>query len=135
MGSMQGNVHRWVRLEGLCVFLATLGMYHRFGFEWSVFLLFFLAPDLSMFAYMRGPRFGAAVYNAAHSYVGPVLLLAGAAWLDAALYQPALIWIAGIGFYRAAGFGLKYPDSFEHTHLGPVPFNLPHFLKGLLVKN
>jgi len=132
---MQERVRRWLRLEELCVLLAAAAMYHRFGFEWDIFLFFFMAPDLSMFAYMRGPKFGAAVYNAAHSYVGPVLLLAGAAWLDDALYQPALIWIANIGFCRAAGFGLKYPDGFEHTHLGTVPFNLLNFLKCLLFKN
>jgi hypothetical protein len=32
----------------------------------------------------------------------------------------AIIWIPHIGFARALGNGLKYPDAFRHTHLTPM---------------
>lgn len=32
----------------------------------------------------------------------------------------ALIWVAHIGFDRAAGYGIKYSSSFFDTHLGRV---------------
>jgi hypothetical protein len=131
MGAVEGNVRRWLQAEGLCVLAAATLMYAHQGFGWGAFVLFFMAPDLSMFAYAHGPKFGAAVYNAAHSYVGPFLLGAAALTQDAALQQPVLIWLAHIGFCRATRFGLKYPDNFDDTHLGKAPFNLPKFLKGL----
>ena len=31
-----------------------------------------------------------------------------------------LIWIAHIAFDRMLGLGLKYPEGFRFTHLGPV---------------
>src|SRR3954470_22529461 len=38
---------------------------------------------------------------------------------EAVLSQAAaLIWFAHIGLDRALGYGLKYDDSFQHTHLG-----------------
>jgi hypothetical protein len=107
-------------------------LYHHLGYSWPAFLLFFMAPDLAMFAYLRGPRFGATIYNAAHSYLGPALLLVHAQLTASESCQAALIWCAHIGFCRTARFGLKYEDSFDHTHLGPAPFNLPHFLAALL---
>jgi hypothetical protein len=62
---------------------------------------------------------GAAVYNLGHSYPAPavlgVLAVAGSSPLWEAV---ALIWFAHIGMDRALGYGLKYDDSFTHTHLG-----------------
>lgn len=131
MGAVEGSVRRWLQVEGLCVLAAAVLAYAHFGYGWGAFVLFFMAPDLSMVAYSRGPKFGAAVYNAAHSYVGPFLLGAAALAYDVSLLQPALIWLAFLGFCRATRFGLKYPDNFDDTHLGKAPFNLPQFLKGL----
>lgn len=31
-----------------------------------------------------------------------------------------LIWCAHIGFDRALGYGLKYPEGFGFTHLGRI---------------
>ncbi|HEY2386937.1 MAG TPA: DUF4260 family protein, partial [Candidatus Binatia bacterium] len=35
-------------------------------------------------------------------------------------YAGALIWLAHIGMDRLLGYGLKYPTSFHHTHLGRI---------------
>jgi hypothetical protein len=34
------------------------------------------------------------------------------------MWSVAIIWFGHIGMDRLVGFGLKYPDSFQHTHLG-----------------
>jgi hypothetical protein len=34
-----------------------------------------------------------------------------------------LVWLAHIGLDRLQGYGLKYDDSFQHTHLGMLGRN------------
>ncbi len=85
------------------------------------FTLLFLVPDIFMLGYLAGPRIGAALYNAGHSYLGP-LILAGVGSLANAQMPLliALIWGAHIGIDRAIGYGLKYGSGFKDTHLGRV---------------
>lgn len=120
-GSVTGGVRALLRLEGLAVLLLALAAYAQFGAGWGVFALLFLAPDLSFLGYLAGPRTGALAYNAAHSYAGPLALLAlGVLGAMPALLAAALVWLAHIGFDRALGFGLKYAAGFSATHLGRV---------------
>ena len=87
---------------------------------WLVPLLLF-APDLFMVGYARSTRVGAAFYNVAHSYPAPALLGAVAVATSNHLWEAvALVWFAHIGMGRALGYGLKYDDSFAHTHLGQI---------------
>lgn len=107
-----------LRAEGLAVAVAAPVCYFHAGYPWWLLLALLLAPDLLMAGYLRGPRLGAGAYNAAHTYIGPVVLLAigVVAAVDVAL-EVALIWALHIGFDRALGYGLKYPDDFKHTHM------------------
>ena len=67
----------------------------------------------------QSPRWGALAYNAAHSYLGAVgLLAAGVLGASPLLLAAALVWCAHIGFDRVLGYGLKYSAGFGHTHLG-----------------
>jgi Domain of unknown function (DUF4260) len=110
-----------LRLEGLAVLGAALALYVDGPYALWALLVFFLAPDLSFFGYLGGARVGAVVYNAAHTYVGPVGLGAAAAVAGGGLgVQVALIWGAHIGLDRFLGYGLKYPSGFKDTHLGRV---------------
>ena len=86
----------------------------------ALFALLFLVPDVSMMGYLANVRAGAVIYNAIHTYVGP-LLLAGYS-VGTAQHTPlllSLIWIAHIALDRMLGFGLKYPTGFKDTHLAP----------------
>jgi hypothetical protein len=107
----------WLRLEGLAVLALAVLLYELGGHSWLLFAALFLVPDLSFAAYLAGPRVGAAGYNLAHSYVGPVLV-AALALLTGRPPVAALVWAAHIGFDRALGYGLKYPSGFGDTHLG-----------------
>lgn len=121
------SVVKWVlRLEGLCVLVAAMIFYHRNHYSWGVFALFFLVPDVSLFAYFAGKQFGAVIYNLAHSYIGAVIcLLMGILFSLSYLICAGLIWIAHIGFDRALGYGLKYSQGFTYTHLGRIGMSGP----------
>lgn len=68
-----------------------------------------------------GPRIGTRVYNAAHSYVGALGVLAlGAVSRTAGAIAAGLIWCGHIGFDRMLGYGLKYSHGFDTTHLGRI---------------
>ena len=84
-----------------------------------MFAALWLAPDLSMLAYLKRPCLGARWYNAAHTYVLPGMLALCAVLLHARGLLPfALIWVNHIGVDRLLGYGLKYSDGFGFTHLG-----------------
>jgi hypothetical protein len=104
--------------EGAAVAVAAIALYFHSGYPWWLLVVLALAPDLSLGGYLAGRSVGSAVYNAAHTYVPPVVL--GAVGVIAGadvVVQLALIWITHIGVDRAVGYGLKYPSSFKETHL------------------
>jgi len=113
-----------LRLEGLAMLAASVAGFRALGGSWGLFAAAFLVPDLSMLGYLVNAKVGAAAYNAGHSLLGP-LLLAGVALLagNPMVWLCTLIWVAHIGFDRAAGYGLKYASGFGHAHLGPIGKN------------
>ncbi|MEJ1934272.1 DUF4260 domain-containing protein [Nostoc sp. NIES-2111] len=120
-GAVRGAPLFLLRTEGAAMLTAAAIAYHATGAGWWVFAGLFLVPDLGMLGYLKGPVLGSALYNAAHTYVVPAALLAGALWLGHPIAQAvALVWIAHIGFDRMVGYGLKYPVAFNATHLGRV---------------
>jgi len=120
-GAATGGVKTLLRLEGLTLFAGMVVLYGAWDGSWWIFAMLFLAPDLSFLAYLSGPRTGALVYNAAHSYMAPVALLTLGFGFEAPLtLSIAMIWLAHIGFDRALGYGLKYAAGFTFTHLGRI---------------
>jgi len=99
---------------GFAIFLFTL-----LPFAWWWFPALLLLPDLGMLGYLVNPRLGAATYNLFH-HKGLAVLIGVLGYFTAAPY----LMLAGIILYghasmdRLMGYGLKYPDSFKHTHLG-----------------
>jgi hypothetical protein len=96
---------RWIlRLEGAAALLAGVAGFGHTGVSWWWFAALFLAPDISMAGYLRGPRVGAAIYNIGHNYLLPLLLgLTGAALADPLVMAVAAVWVAHIGFDRLLG--------------------------------
>ncbi len=113
-----------LRLEGLALFILGTGAYSQTGLSWWLYALLFFSPDLSFAGYMAGPRAGAAIYNAAHTILGPAILLGAGLMLNAPLFLgTAAVWAAHIGFDRMLGYGLKYATAFSDTHLGRIGRN------------
>lgn len=103
------------------MFAAGVTLWAALNGSWVWFLVLFLVPDISMAAYLIGPRLGAATYNLAHSYALPVLLAIVGGVLDQrTLLLVGGLWLAHIGFDRMLGYGLKYPVGFRETHLGKI---------------
>lgn len=109
------------RLEGVLLLGAAIWMFADTGETWWLFGLLLLAPDVSMLGYLRGPGLGAVTYNLGHILLGPAVLLAWGLLADSTLLVAlGAVWLAHVGMDRAAGYGLKYPDAFHHTHLGMI---------------
>ena len=118
-GAVHSEVRVWLRLEGIVAFLLAITLFAHEGGSWLVFAVLFFVPDVSFAGYLAGPRVGAATYNIAHSYVGPLILAATMRSVGPGLTL-ALVWAAHVGFDRALGYGLKYPTAFGDTHLGRI---------------
>jgi hypothetical protein len=120
-GAATGGVRTLLRLEGVVLFAGMTLLYALWDGSWWVYAILFLAPDLSFAAYLAGPKAGAIVYNAAHSYLLPVALMTtGLAMASPLVLSIAMIWLAHIGIDRALGYGLKYQAGFAFTHLGRI---------------
>jgi hypothetical protein len=110
-----------LRLEGVTAAGVAALLYFHHGHPWWLFVALVLAPDLSFVGFAAGPRAGTAFYNAAHTYVAPLVLLAvGDLAHNGNAVAVALIWFVHIAADRALGYGLKYPTGFKDTHLGRV---------------
>jgi hypothetical protein len=120
-GTVTGGLRTLLRLEGLTLFAGMTLLYAIWGGSWWAFAILFLAPDLSFAGYLAGPKAGAIVYNAAHSYLAPMALMTSGFGLDSPLLLSiVMIWLAHIGIDRALGYGLKYFAGFTFTHLGRI---------------
>ncbi len=112
----------FLRLEGLFVLgVALYGYFSRDGSIWF-FLLFALAPDLSMLGYLAGPQIGSLTYNLVHTYSLPLAVgvIGHTSGVPLAVML-ALIWAGHIGADRLLGYGLKFDTGFKDTHLSTQP--------------
>ncbi len=110
-----------LRVEGVALLALGVLLYRANGGSWLLFGALLLAPDLSMLGYLAGPKVGAAIYNAFHTYAGPAVVGAsGMIFASPLAIAVALIWFAHIGMDRTVGYGLKYQTSFKDTHLQRV---------------
>lgn len=110
-----------LRFEGATLLALTVFAYERYGDSWWLFLVLLLVPDLGIVGYLANPRFGAATYDLAHTYVGPAIVtVIGVITSSSLALSVGLIWFAHIGMDRLIGYGLKYPTSFKDTHLQRV---------------
>ncbi len=109
-----------LKLEALgLLILFTAAYFHFFPGTWGLDLALFFVPDLSFALYLVSKKTGAVAYNVFHHQgVIALLILMGYLTQQDWLTKAALIFMAHSQFDRVAGYGLKYLDSFDHTHLG-----------------
>jgi hypothetical protein len=110
-----------LKIEELAMFAFSLYLFNQLPYAWWVFPLLLLTPDIGMLGYLANPRMGAWMYNVFH-HKG-LAILVGAAGLYAGLpflMLAGTILFAHASFDRMLGYGLKYTDSFHHTHLGEI---------------
>ena len=82
-------------------------------------LIYFFMPDLFAAGYLLNNKTGAFLYNLAHfKFTGLLVVLAGIGWHADFCVFTGLVLYAHSSFDRMLGYGLKFPDSPHHTHLG-----------------
>ena len=118
---VSGSPRAWLRLEGLAAFALAVAAYLALGGSPVLLIPFVLAVDLSMAGYLANPRLGAMIYNVAHQWATGLAVL-GSGWALGShpLLLAGLVLVAHVGMDRLAGYGLKYPTSFQDTHLGRI---------------
>jgi len=100
--------------------IAIFGLYSQpLQFSWWVWILLFLLPDIGMIGYLINTEVGAVTYNLLHQqFIGAAVLAIGYFMNQPYLMLAGLILLGHSSFDRTLGYGLKFPDSFKHTHLG-----------------
>jgi uncharacterized protein DUF4260 len=118
-GVVIGTPRRLLRIEGAALSAGALIAYSTTDRAWWLVPLTLLLPDLTMIGYLGGARLGAYLYNMGHSTPLPAAVVAIGWWQDKSLIVAlGLVWLAHIGLDRLLGYGLKYDDHFQNTHLG-----------------
>jgi hypothetical protein len=112
-----------LKLEELAqLAICLVAMYYQpIELRWWIWVILFFLPDIGMLGYLINTSVGAVSYNLFHHKMIAVLIL-GAGWY---MHMPVLT-LSGLLLYghssfdRVFGYGLKYFDSFKHTHLGTL---------------
>jgi Domain of unknown function (DUF4260) len=108
-----------LKLEELAQFTFITLLFYKYNYSWWVFPALILLPDLSMIGYLISPKIGAISYNIFHHKAFAILIYAiGYYFKMEVLEASGLILYAHSSLDRIFGYGLKYTDSFKHTHLG-----------------
>ena len=113
-----------IKWEEAAMFLLSIVLISRLPYAWYWWLVWILAPDLSMIAYLGGNRVGAIGYNIVHHKgVAIMLYLVGLFMSHPALEYAGMILFGHSSMDRGMGYGLKYFSGFQDTHLGRIGKN------------
>ena len=108
-----------LKSEEAVMFLFSIFIFSTLGFAWWWFPALILAPDLSMAGYLINTKAGAWSYNIAHHKgIALILFAAGFISTNPFVQLAGIILFAHSSMDRMLGYGLKYSDSFQNTHLG-----------------
>jgi hypothetical protein len=109
-----------LKIEELAILLLFSVIYfHFYHGTWLLYLGLFFIPDIAFVLYLISNKIGAIFYNIFHNKGGIIaLILTGYFLQNERIVKIGLIFMAHSSFDRVAGYGLKYFDSFDHTHLG-----------------
>lgn len=120
-GVVYGIPSKFLRIEAVVLFAFSIWLFAIQGVDWWWYPVLLLVPDVFMVGYLANTTLGAVLYNLGHS-TPLALLLVFIGVLTASPFTIALgaIWLGHIGMDRAMGYGLKYHDSFKHTHLSQL---------------
>ena len=110
-----------LKLEELFMFGITIFLFSRMDFAWWWYPVLLFTPDLSMIGYLGGTKLGAITYNIIHhKALGVIVYTIGTALANPTVQLAGLILFGHASMDRVFGYGLKYPDLFQHTHLGMI---------------
>jgi len=110
-----------LKLEELFMFALSIFLFSKLDFAWWWYPVLLFTPDLSMIGYLVSPQVGAVTYNFIHHKAfGISVFVLGVILANQPLQLTGLILFGHSSMDRIFGYGLKYSDSFQHTHLGVI---------------
>ncbi len=112
-------MERTLKLEELAIFGFSIFLFNQTEYAWWVFLVFILTPDIGMIGYLINSKIGAVTYNLFHHKgIALCILILGYYYSIEWIVLTGIILFGHAALDRMFGYGLKYEDSFKHTHLG-----------------
>src|SRR5699024_302243 len=97
-----------LHMEGMIIFIGAMIIYGMMDYNWWLFIILLLAPDVSMLGYLKNEIFCSYIYYIFHTYVLAFLVIGIGYWTQTTLLIGiGIIWVAHIGMDRLFGFGLK----------------------------
>jgi len=118
---MKKGMTALLKLEELGQFLFAILLFSQLDYAWWIFPACLLLPDLSMVGYIFNPKSGAWLYNLFHHKLVALLVLIIGFWMDdSAVTLAGIILFGHAAMDRIFGYGLKFQDHFNHTHLGRI---------------
>lgn len=110
-----------LKIEELSMFLLGIFMFNQLDFSWWWFLGLILTPDIGMLGYLINTKFGAVTYNLFHHKAIAILIyFVGVYFQNGTIQLIGIILFSHASLDRVFGYGLKYLDAFENTHLGII---------------
>ena len=110
-----------LKIEEFILFLFSIYLFNQLSFDWWLYLVLFLLPDLSFLGYLINTKIGAFCYNILHHKgIAIGLYLLGIYFQNEIAQLIGIILFGHSSFDRVFSYGLKYTDSFKNTHLGKI---------------
>ena len=110
-----------LKLEELFMFGLSIFLFSKLDFAWWWYPALLFTPDFSMIGYLGGAKLGANTYNFIHhKALGISIFVLGVILVNQPLQLAGLILFGHSSMDRVLGYGMKYPDAFQHTHLGTI---------------
>lgn len=111
-------------IEEAFLVLLTFGLSIYLGFSWWLFIVLLFVPDISILGYLFGHKTGAIIYNLFHiKTVAIIIGFVGYLIGNNVIILSGLVLFGHSSLDRVFGFGLKFSDDFNHTHLGYIENN------------
>jgi hypothetical protein len=108
-----------IKVEEALLVVLSVWLFSQLDISLWWTLLMLLAPDIGMLGYLINTQTGAITYNLLHHKAIAIgVYLAGALMAMPILEVIGLIMFGHSSLDRVFGYGLKYTDAFQHTHLG-----------------
>ncbi len=114
-----------IKFEELSMFTFGIYLFNQLNFDWWIFPALILLPDISMLGYLVNTKIGAICYNIIHhKTIALIILITGYFINNEYVELSGIILFAHSSMDRVFGYGLKYLDSFNNTHLGIIGKNI-----------
>jgi len=108
-----------LKIEEAAMFGLSAYLFSQTDFAWWWYLALILAPDIGMIGYVINSRVGALTYNLLHhKAIAVAVLCLGWYFSNEWTVLAGIILFGHASMDRILGYGLKFNDSFYHTHLG-----------------